>query len=101
MYQQIKEKMENKTIAQFLGIKDFPYEIKDNNGNTIYIEYSDGFWYKLEYDLNNNLSYYEQSNGYWVKYEFNSSGNLIYYKDSRKYWVKYDYNHYTIICFNL
>ena len=33
----------NKTIAQQLNIKDFPFEIKDKNGNRIYLENSDGY----------------------------------------------------------
>ena len=31
-----------KTIAQQLNIKDFPFRIKDNNGNETYYENSDG-----------------------------------------------------------
>ena len=43
---------ENQTIAQFLNVKDFPFEIKDKNGKIIYSEYSDGDWSKREYDSN-------------------------------------------------
>jgi len=73
---------DNKTIAQFLGITEFPYKIKDNNGNTIYIEYSNGNWHKQEYDSNNNQIYYEESRGYWSKYEYDSSGKEIYLETS-------------------
>jgi hypothetical protein len=52
-----------KTIAQQLGIKQFPFEIKDKNGNQIYYENSDGFWVKLEYDSNGNEIYFENSSG--------------------------------------
>jgi len=55
--------MESKTIAQFLGITEFPYEIKDNDFKTIYYEKSDGFWYKKEYDSNGNEIYFETSDG--------------------------------------
>jgi len=71
-----------KTIAQQLKIKEFPFFIKDSNGNLIYFEDSDGYWYKLEYDSNGNKIYFENSNGYWSKAEFDSKGNLIYYEDS-------------------
>ena len=54
---------DNQTIAQFLKVKDFPFEIKDKNGKRIYSEYSDGFWNKCEYDDKGNLIYYETSNG--------------------------------------
>ena len=52
-----------KTIAQQLKIKQFPFKINDNNGNRIYYEDSDGYWYKKEFDSNNNRTYYENSNG--------------------------------------
>ena len=32
-----------KTIAQQLNITEFPFIIKDENGNRIYFEYSDGY----------------------------------------------------------
>ena len=51
------------TIAQQLGIKDFPFEIKDKEGRVIYSEYSDTFWARYEYDSNGNHRYYENSNG--------------------------------------
>lgn len=42
----------NKTIAQQLGITKFPFEIKDDNGNLVYCEDSDGYyWWKKEFDL--------------------------------------------------
>jgi hypothetical protein len=52
-----------KTISQQLNVKEFPFEIKDKNGNQIYDENSDGFWVKLEYDSNGNEIYFENSNG--------------------------------------
>jgi hypothetical protein len=52
-----------KTIAQQLNIKEFPFEIRDKNGNQIYFEYSNGSWYKQEYDSNGNKIYYENSYG--------------------------------------
>ena len=83
---------DNKTIAQFLGIKDFPYEIKNNNGKTIYYEYSDGDWYKYRYDSNNKLIYLETSNGNWEKQEYDSPGNEIYYENSNGFWTKQEYD---------
>ena len=43
-----------KTIAQQLKVTEFPFEIRDKKGNLIYFEYSNGYWYKREYDSNNN-----------------------------------------------
>jgi hypothetical protein len=51
------------TIAKQLKIKEFPFEIKDSKGNLIYLEYSDGFWVKREYDSKGNEIYYENSYG--------------------------------------
>lgn len=70
------------TIAQFLKVKTFPFIIKDDQGNQIYYEYSNGFWYKYEYDDNCNPIYCEASDGYWAKSEYDNQGNVIYYEDS-------------------
>ena len=72
-----------KTIAQQLNIKKFPFSIKDDDGNQIYYENSDGDWYKSEYDSNGKLLYHKTSSGYWEKREWDSNGNQIYYEDSK------------------
>ena len=86
------------TIAQQLKIKEFPFSIKDSNGNEIYYEDSYGRWEKQEFDANGKLIYFEYSNGYWCKREYNDKGNLIYSENSNRYWIKreYDDNGYTI-----
>ena len=71
-----------KTIAQQLNIKEFPFRIKDKNGNRIYFEGSRGYWIKDEYDSNGNNIYWEDSTRYWNKREYDSNGNQIYYEDS-------------------
>ena len=70
------------TIAQQLKVKDFPFEIKDKNGNVIYTENSKGYWVKREFDSNGNRIYFENSDGYWVKYEYDSNGNRIYFENN-------------------
>lgn len=40
-----------------------PIKIKDANGNVTYYEYSNGDWYKREYDSNGYWTYYEDSYG--------------------------------------
>ena len=51
------------TIAQQLKIKEFPFTIKDSNGNVIYYENSNGYWRKSEYDSKGNEIYWENSDG--------------------------------------
>ena len=70
------------TIAQQLKVKEFPFSIKDNNGNQIYFENSNGHWYRNEFDSNNNRIYLEDSDGWWCKKEYDSAGNQIYSEDS-------------------
>lgn len=70
------------TIAQQLKITDFPFEIKDSNGELIYYESSNGYWEKRKYDSNGKLIYHEDSTGYWEKREYDTNGNLIYCENS-------------------
>jgi len=58
--------MKNKklTIAQQLNIKDFPFRIKDKNGNEIYVEHSDHTWYRAEFDEYGNRIFTENYTGY-------------------------------------
>ena len=51
------------TIAQQLGVKQFPFTIKDDAGNGIYHEDSTGYWLKRDYDVTGNMVYYEDSLG--------------------------------------
>jgi hypothetical protein len=57
------------TIGQWLNW-DFKTNgnlgIKDKNGNCIYIEYSDGYWVKSEFDSQGNQIYFENSVGHIV-----------------------------------
>lgn len=51
-------------IYNELGIAfTFPIRINDQNGKVTYYEYSNGYWYRSEYDENGNETYYENSNG--------------------------------------
>ena len=70
-----------KTIVQQLNVTEFPFEIKDKNGNLTYFEDSNWVWNKREFDSNGNIVYYESSNEYWYKSEFDSNGNEIYWEN--------------------
>jgi len=74
-----------KTIAQQLYIKEFPFIIRNDNGNILYHETEKGYWSKYEYDRNNNQTYFKNLSGYWNKAEYDSDNNQIYYEDSNGY----------------
>jgi len=71
---------------------DFSGTIRNKKGKVIYIETSDGFWGKSEFDNNGNVIYYEQSDGYWRKQEYDNNGNVIHYENSNGYWIKQEYD---------
>jgi YD repeat-containing protein len=83
---------DQQTFAQFIKVKDFPFVIKDKNGNPIYFEYSNGYWFKSEYDDQGNEIRYENSNGYWNKREYDDEGDEIRYENSDGYWFKSEYD---------
>ena len=41
----------------------FPIEIKNAKGTATYLEYSGGFWCKLEHDSKGEVTYYEDPDG--------------------------------------
>jgi hypothetical protein len=51
------------TIAQQLKVKQFPFVIKNDAGNQIYWEESDGYWEKREFNDNGNQIYFEDNTG--------------------------------------
>ena len=67
-------------------------EIRDKNGNQIYIEDSNGYWTKSEYDSKGKPIYWEDSNGRWAKWEYISQGKEIYWENSNRFWVKAEYD---------
>ena len=67
-------------------------EIRDTNGNPIYLEFSNGFWAKWEYDSRGNLIYVENSDGLWEKREYDSQGRQIYYENSKGFCEKCEYD---------
>lgn len=78
---------DKQTIAQFLKVKTFPFIIKNEKGNQIYYEHSNGFWSKYEYDDQGNKIYWEDSYGYWCKREYDDQGNVIYFENSNGYII--------------
>ena len=72
------------TIAKLLkhDFKKGDLNLFNSNGKVIYLEDSNGYWYKKEYDTNGNTIYYESLNGYWYKHEYDTNGNKIYYENS-------------------
>ena len=91
---------DQQTIAQFLNVKDFPFEIRDKNGKEIYYENSDGRWFKHEYDDQGNVIRYENSDGFWIKREYNDQDNEIYCENSDGYWRKREYDDEGDVIYN-
>ena len=77
--------MKEQTIAQKLKVKDFPFTIKDGEGNDIYKENENGYWERWEYDKNQDVILEECSNGFWTKMEYDDMGREIYYETSDGY----------------
>jgi hypothetical protein len=98
------------TIAKQLKVTEFPFNIKDISGKQIYQEFSDGFWWKLEYNdneskfenskgyieivKNNNVSYRKYEDGSWDKYEYeyNTNSKVIKCENSNGKWNKKEYD---------
>ena len=66
--------------------------IKDNKGNVIYKEDSDGYWTKSEYDNNNNWVYEENKGDGWQKFKYNDNGDLLFWSTSHDEWRKWEYD---------
>jgi len=82
----------NQTITQFLKIQKFPFTIKNENGNIIYYEGSNGYWEKREYDLNGKEIYWEDSSEAWIKRKFDLNGKEIYWENSNGAWIKREFD---------
>tara|TARA_R110002012_G_scaffold224504_1_gene396500 strand:+ start:48 stop:443 length:396 start_codon:yes stop_codon:yes gene_type:complete len=85
-----------KTIAQQLNIKEFPFKIKDKNGNGIYLENTNNNWTRWEYGECGNILFSENSDGVSCEYSYESDGTecrrVYRYREPYAHWVKYEYN---------
>jgi hypothetical protein len=77
-----------KTIAQQLNIKEFPFKIKDNDGNQIYFENLYKYWIRREYDSNGNVTYWENSNGDFEDNRPKPCDGKVVEIDGKKYELK-------------
>ena len=64
-----------KTIAQQLGVTQFPFEIRDKQGNVIYREREDGSWEIRKYDEDGQQVFHKNQNGFWTKEGYNTPEN--------------------------
>ncbi len=80
------------TIAEQLGVTQFPFEIKDSKGNLIYYERKDGYWARWEFDSEGRELYYEDSDYFWRKTKRDNNGNRIYYECSDGFWQTWEMN---------
>ena len=65
------------TTAQELGITEFPYVERNEQGKLIYYEDAERYWCMWEYDEDGKLSYWENSDGDYHKVEYDEQGNVI------------------------
>lgn len=81
------------TIAQRLGIKNFPFIVR-KNGKLLYQESSDGFWERYRYNKNNQHIRHEISSGLCTKLKYNDLGQLIRLDTNDGFWFikEYDLN---------
>jgi hypothetical protein len=71
------------TLAQQRGITDFPYTIRNENNDLIYVETYSGTWIKREFDSRGNEIYVDNSEGFFYRKEYDDQGREIYYENSR------------------
>jgi hypothetical protein len=57
-------------------------DVYNTNGNEIYYETINGYWYKHVYNTNGKIIYHEDSYGNWYKREYDTNDNLIYIETS-------------------
>jgi len=84
-----------KRLVKFFTNHDFndgDFKLYDKNGNKIYHETSDGYWYKVKFDDSDNETYFEDSHGTWNKRKYDENHNMIYsrYTDGR--WWKREFD---------
>lgn len=53
-------------------------EITNKNGDVVYFETSDGFWYRKELDKKGNVVFRKDSNGKLLVREFDEDNKVIY-----------------------
>ena len=58
------------------------FYFRDQNGNELTYENSDGDWYKYTYDQNGNCTKYENSDGFWNESTYDQDGNEKTFEDS-------------------
>lgn len=75
------------TKAQQLGIKEFPYEEKDESERITYWENDFGYWIRFGYDSKGNKVYHENSNGYGYVLTFDENNNIISEIDIQTYKI--------------
>ena len=76
---------DGQTIGQWMNWDfktDGDLEIYGKNKRPIYLEGSNGYWTKYNYDSKGRLIYREDCSGFSAKYEYDSKGECIYYETS-------------------
>jgi hypothetical protein len=69
----------------------FPIVIKDKNGNEIYYQNSDGYYYERTYSNTHCPLTYKNSNGDWTETTYDEDDNVLTYKKSDGFWAESTY----------
>lgn len=89
-----------KTIAEQLGITEYPFKIKDKNDKVIYEENSVFFWIKYTFDEKSRLIGSINSQGTWLKYGYDENGNENYFESASGYWYKKEFDKNKILIYH-
>lgn len=66
------------TISQQLGNYIFPFIINDAKGRLMYVENSQAYWEKYNYDVRGNKTHFETSAGNWRRSEYDDANDEVY-----------------------
>jgi hypothetical protein len=80
------------TIAQQIGVTEFPFVVCNKNKELLYCEDEHGSWTKHIYDNQGRAIYSEDSYGYWEKNSYDANGNRTYWETSTGIYSRCEFN---------
>lgn len=63
-------------------MNDITYKTaRDDNGNLIYFENANGWWWRKEFDDRGNCTYHGDASGWWVRHVYNEHNDRVGYEN--------------------